>query len=198
MKALRNSYLLMRHGESQANVAGLIVSTPEQGCDNYGLSPEGRRQITRSLDQYQGPVVSKVLCSDFLRTRQTAAQVCEYWSMADPQREVRLRERHFGDLESEGDSLYARVWEQDQQQHPSDWQVETPEAVQARARELIMDLEQQYHQEVILLVSHGDLLQILRTAFSGCEAYEHRSLSHHQTAQILPLASAGDTIPRHW
>ena len=40
----RNRYLLMRHGHSQANAQGTIISSPERGLLAYGLSPQGEQQ----------------------------------------------------------------------------------------------------------------------------------------------------------
>jgi hypothetical protein len=40
-----NAFFGIRHGESEANVAGLIVSAPEVGTQKYGLTERGRRQV---------------------------------------------------------------------------------------------------------------------------------------------------------
>jgi broad specificity phosphatase PhoE len=42
---------------------------------------------------------------------------------------------------------------------------------------------------VILLISHGDMLQILRTLVTGISPHKHRSLTHHETAEIKYLVS---------
>ena len=54
-----------------------------------------------------------------------------------------------------------------------------------RGLNVIQQLEQEYNNKTLLLVSHGDMLQILRTAFEGVAASLHRKLAHHQTAQII-------------
>jgi hypothetical protein len=56
--------------------------------------------------------------------------------------------------------------------------------------ELIVGLEQRFVDTILLLVSHGDALQILQTAFAGRDASEHRQLQHLQTAEIRPLLLA--------
>ncbi len=52
-------------------------------------------------------------------------------------------------------------------------QTESPNQVMAGVTELIIDLEQRYSGSCLLLVSHGDALQILQTAFARRDACEH-------------------------
>ncbi len=47
--------------------------------------------------------------------------------------------------------------------------------------------EQVAKNETILLVSHGDILQILQTAFAGIRSGLHRTLPHLETAQLKRL-----------
>ncbi len=49
LSRLNNQYFALRHGESTANQKELIVSSPENGIQNYGLSGTGRKQITDSI-----------------------------------------------------------------------------------------------------------------------------------------------------
>jgi len=72
----RNNYYLLRHGQSEANVAGLIVSG-EEGLTRYGLTAQGRKQATAAAQQLQSLLAERstavhVFSSDFLRAFQTA------------------------------------------------------------------------------------------------------------------------------
>ena len=71
----RNRYLLMRHGHSQANAQGTIISSPERGLLAYGLSPQGEQQLADTVARWHWPVPTQVVHSDFLRTTHTAARV---------------------------------------------------------------------------------------------------------------------------
>ncbi|WP_231613838.1 histidine phosphatase family protein, partial [Halomonas sp. BC04] len=105
----RNRYLLMRHGHSQANARGLIISTPERGLTAFGLSPQGVSQLDALLADWHWPTPTRILHSDFLRTTETAARVASHFALP-LQREPRLRERHFGDLEGLADDRYPHIW----------------------------------------------------------------------------------------
>jgi probable phosphoglycerate mutase len=97
--ALRNSYLLMRHGESEANEKGIIVSDPKNGCDRFGLTSHGRSQVLAFVQKLCGKPITKIVCSDFLRTLQTAKIVTEILNLPQAELEKGLRERFFGSKE---------------------------------------------------------------------------------------------------
>jgi broad specificity phosphatase PhoE len=60
-------------------------------------------------------------------------------------------------------------------------------AVLERMAALVARLEEQYAGAAILLVSHGDPLQILLAGLSGLGPARHRELPPLETAEIRPL-----------
>ncbi|MFT7492154.1 MAG: broad specificity phosphatase PhoE [Pseudohongiellaceae bacterium] len=202
MRKFNNHYLIMRHGESEANVAGLIVSDPATGCTNFGLTEKGRQQVVASISDYQrqnSPVtegavhpISKVISSDFLRTTETANLSTQTLVITAPQVETGLRERFFGDWEGKSDSHYPKIWSTDNDLATQAAQcIESVDEVRQRGLRVIEKLDAQFSGEVILLVSHGDMLQILLTAFVGIPAQQHRTLPHHAQADIKLLVARG-------
>ena len=65
--------------------------------------------------------------------------------------------------------------------------VEPAAAVLDRSTAFIVDLERRYSGRDILLVSHGDTLQILRAGFLRMNPSQHRSLPELETAEIRQL-----------
>ena len=187
--SFNNSYLLMRHGESEANVSGVIVSDPAIGCERFGLTEHGLQQISASVNRFTGKPITQIVCSDFLRTMQTAQLVAEILHLPQPQQEIGLRERFFGNWEGMSADHYEKIWQRDEMGQEIDDGVEQPQAVLQRGVDVISKLETQYQDQVILLISHGDMLQILRTLVTGILPHKHRSLTHHQTAEIKYLVS---------
>ncbi len=193
MAVFKNSYLIMRHGESGANVEGVIVSAPAIGCERFGLTQQGSEQVITSGLAYTGEAITRIICSDFLRTRQTAELIAESLNLPSPQHDTGLRERFFGAWEGQSAEHYQGIWQRDQiTEQCADDGVEGTVAVLQRGIKVLERLEQQYQNQVILLVSHGDILQILRTLFVGKPPQQHRSLPHHETAEIRWLVSQGD------
>ncbi|MBT2786566.1 MULTISPECIES: histidine phosphatase family protein [unclassified Halomonas] len=182
----RNRYLLIRHGHSQANQQGVIVSSPERGLADFGLSELGEQQLAQRVADWQWPTPTLVVHSDFLRTTQTAAHIATAFGLT-PSVETRLRERHFGEFEGQSDDRYASIWaldaeDADHQHHG----VEAVSSVAGRMQAVIAEWEQKASGETIVLVSHGDPLQILLTSLAGKALTTHR--------EQTPLAPASITL----
>ena len=60
--------------------------------------------------------------------------------------------------------------------------MESANEVQARFWKVVMDTEKEFHDRLILLVGHGDTLQIGQTAFFDMPSSVHR--------RIMPLLPA--------
>ena len=192
---LNNRYFAMRHGHSMANQQGIIVSHPDNGRNNYGLSELGREQVKASLRQDDHLDASTmVVTSDFKRARETAGIVFEMLACsASLCEEPRLRERDFGELELGADDCYNEVWQQDAVNPDSRVRgVESVNQLMARVSSVVADYENQYSGATILFVSHGDALQILQTAFARLDASTHRQLEHLHTAEIRQLQMIGN------
>lgn len=190
---LANRYHAMRHGQSKANEAGVIVSRIETDRDgDWGLSELGRRQARETAERCGLPADTVICSSDFARARQTAEIVRERLSVPEVTLSEELRERCFGDLEGTPASNYARVWQADNAGAgaQSGSGIESADAVLDRATALVADLERRYAGRDVLLVSHGDTLQILQAGFQRMAASAHRRLPHLDTAQIRELRLA--------
>jgi broad specificity phosphatase PhoE len=188
-KVLANRYFLLRHGRSEANAQGLIIADPRIGATGFGLTAEGRAQVGASiaacgdLDR-----TTLILCSQFLRARQSAELAQELLGCAAPIVDVRLRERGFGIFEGGSDSNYPTVWSHDAPGTTHAVQdVEPVDVVRERVVALVDELERTHHGRHILLVGHGDPLQILWTWFANLPASAHRRLGPIAPGQLIAL-----------
>lgn len=188
---LKNTYFAMRHGKSEANERGLIVSNPERGARAFGLCEKGRVQVQDSVGRLRGDAFSAlcVMSSDFLRARQTAELVHAGLGLREPiVSSALLRERFFGAFDGGADTFYDTVWAQDAL-NPShtDNGVESALNVVARGVGAVQEAERRWAGRQVLLVAHGDVLQLLQSAFEGRSAADHRSLVPLGVAEIRPL-----------
>ncbi len=114
--------------------------------------------------------------------------------------EKRLRERYFGQFNGESDSHYQDVWDEDCiNPNHTKYGVESVNSVVKRTTELILDIEKSKKSKncnlnvngngrcKVILVAHGDVLQILQTAFLNVDGSIHRSLDHLETASVREL-----------
>jgi probable phosphoglycerate mutase len=190
-KRLQNRYFAFRHGKSEANILGLIVSNPKIGIKAYGLSETGKKQVLKSLKKYKSLLGGKtlIITSDFKRARETALLAQKFLKTTSPQVAKQLRERYFGDFDQTPHSNYRKFWSMDNRGE-NKWQIESLDSVVNRTSKLITILEKKYKNKTILLVAHGDPLQILQTAFLKIPAKKHRSLGKLETGEIRELKLA--------
>ena len=180
----------MRHGDSMANQQGIVISDPTTGTINFGLSELGKTQVSQSLKATKTiPTDCIIISSDFTRARQTADITKQYFMQTRTiQFDIRLRERFFGDYEGGDNSAYEKVWLLDKDNADDDTaRVESANAVTDRSTQLILDLEKESRHKNYLLISHGDTLQLLQTAFLKAPAKTHRTIKHLNTAEIREL-----------
>ena len=81
------------------------------------------------------------------------------------------------------------AWEHDKKNPSHKHQgVESPNKVLKRTLALINQLETKHKNKKVLLVSHGDVLQILHTHFSNKPVSQHRQIPHLETAEVREIA----------
>mmetsp|Transcript_11034 Transcript_11034/g.17705 ORF Transcript_11034/g.17705 Transcript_11034/m.17705 type:complete len:285 (+) Transcript_11034:166-1020(+) len=210
---LRNEYFALRHGQSLANVAGIIASDPSVACSKYGLSDLGKEQAALAgnqlVRQYQNKAnktsstLSRqgvaIVTSDLLRAKETAQSVADAVLAAglplfndDVVIDARLRERGFGKWDGGSDEHYGDVWKVDAVDPSHTIQgVESVLSVTDRATKCVIEWDMKLDNHWIVCVAHGDVLQILQTAFSKMDPSQHRSLDHLETATLRPLILGG-------
>ena len=98
--------ILVRHGQSEANAAGLLV-----GRTDSALTALGRRQAERIGEAlvagHTGQPV-RIITSPLSRARHTAAIVAAAYGGAEPEVEERLIELDYGGLEGQRPAELAR------------------------------------------------------------------------------------------
>lgn len=193
-KKLKNRYFALRHGESVPNVLEIVLSHPEHGTnEKFTLTKNGEKQVIDSAEKAKSDDLlddkTIIYSSPFSRTKKTAEIVKEILGVKEEIHfDKRLRERWFGDFERTHSSNYRKVWDVDAgNPNHKNFNVESTQEVQDRTISLINDLEKKYTNKKILLVSHGDALQILQTGFLDKSPSQHRNSNHLNTAEIREL-----------
>ncbi|KAJ1620030.1 histidine phosphatase superfamily [Pavlovales sp. CCMP2436] len=229
--APRHDYYMLRHGESLANVAGVISSNPSVATVEHGLSEAGRAQAGLAAEQFCALARERrvaIFSSDFLRARETAAIVAARLVTDEGNTRVhtggvileeRLRERCFGDFDGRGVEHYARVWEEDRADGThTHFGCESVASVAERTSGLLAHIEESLpalpagignggiengnanaengdgngdtsgnEPWLVLLVAHGDVLQILQTVALTLEPKLHRTIAHLGTAELRKI-----------
>lgn len=184
MTEFRNRYFLMRHGQSKANAAKLIVSSlAADASGDYGLTALGREQAAASAARSGLPESTAIYSSPLARALQTAEIVRDRLSAPEITVTGALRERDFGAWEGTSTANYEKVWADDLAGR-TEHGVEPVTAVLDRTTALVATLEKEHSGRDILLAAHGDILQILQAGFLGLDPKDHRAVDHLKTAEI--------------
>jgi broad specificity phosphatase PhoE len=194
---LNNRYFALRHGQSEANTQGIIISDPETGIGGYGLTERGEREVRSSvMAAVRGSIRGclsgncTIFSSDFKRTSETAAIAQELLRAKRLEYAPALRERFFGSFEGKDATNYQVVWGHDAKwphQPDPDRRIESTDAVLDRVTGLVYDLERTFAREHILFVSHGDPIHILQTAFDNVPLAQHSVNKPFETAELREL-----------
>ncbi|CAK9315469.1 unnamed protein product [Citrullus colocynthis] len=187
---LRNRYWILRHGKSIPNEKGLIVSSIENGIlPEYQLAPEGVGQAHLAGEQFLKELKEnsislenvRICYSPFSRTIHTAKVASSVLNLPfeGPQCKMmeNLRERYFGpSLELLSHNKYAEIWaldEEDPFKRPEGG--ESVADVASRFAKAILQIESLFQGCAILVVSHGDPLQIFQTVVGSVVKQEDES-----------------------
>lgn len=182
-----NTYTLMRHGESEANVLGISNSRDR---DRYPLTEKGREEVEARAREFARSGVDVIVASDFIRTKETAHIIAR--AVGIPLNKIvyhdQLREFDVGP-EREG-----KRWKETEEHvrrgktYPD---METPADVKRRAFSALYDIDVRYEGKRILIISHGALLNMLYAGVEVSASLEkvfHDSRRHFQkTAEVQSI-----------
>jgi probable phosphoglycerate mutase len=97
--------------------------------------------------------------------------------------DARLRERFFGEWDGACYLHYSDTWKKDAVDPDQEMGgAESANAVRRRMVAVVHDLEAEFTGRDIVLVSHGDPLRMLQTAFDGVETALNRTIPYFETA----------------
>lgn len=191
---MSNRYVLLRHGQSEANAAGIIASRPENADRAYGLTPAGREQVQASIQDGRArgllPGPCRVVTSPLLRAVESARVAAELLGEG-VHLDRRLAERDFGTLELTSDERYREVWLLDARDPTqSSLGVESIASVAGRAGSLVRELEASLEDHTVVLCTHGDVASALYCTSLGLSLARHREVGALGNAELRVLGRA--------
>ncbi|CAK9177912.1 unnamed protein product [Ilex paraguariensis] len=207
---LGNRYWVLRHGKSIPNERGLIVSSMENGMlDDYKLASEGVNQAQLAGELFQKELKDRnillenvrICYSPFSRTSHTAKVVASVLNLPfdGPQCKVikDLRERFFGpSFELMSHDKYSEIWALDEKDPFT--QPEGGESVAdvvSRLTSALVTIESEFQGCAILVVSHGDPLQILQTILNAAKT--HTGAGNNDLASRIQAVKVPSVLSQH-
>tara|TARA_B100002051_G_scaffold275654_1_gene320430 strand:- start:1575 stop:5087 length:3513 start_codon:yes stop_codon:yes gene_type:complete len=172
VKTSGNQYVLMRHGESESNIKG-IISCNKANVD--GLTDKGKEQATTSAAKLED--IDVIIHSGFQRTKETAEIVAARFPGVELIEDDRIRELDLSD------DFEGQTWKEYNASFGT-WEEKFKKElvgsenrldVQKRMGEFLYDLDKRYADKKILIVSHAGPLFALECAIDGLNIEQSKS-----------------------
>lgn len=165
-----NTYFVMRHGETQHNIMG-VVSTAKNSGDH--LTENGIEGVKKSAQNLLDKNIDVIICSPFVRTKETAHIVAEIIGIKEDNiiYDDRLHELSVPMYEG-------RTWAEYHENFPKNTEnfYSAPEGnesyadAKCRVMSLLSEVENQYKDKKILFITHGGPAWLMVAGTRGATA----------------------------
>ena len=162
----RNRYIIMRHGESEHNVLGILSS---KAANPHHLTEAGRMVVEATADLLDKESIDVIFTSPFVRTRETADIVVERRAFkGEVVVDDRLGEFNFGDYDGRQVEEYHRYFdslhEKLTKRMPNG---ENLYDVRKRVGDFLYDIDSRYEGKHILIITHDSPATVLEVIAEG-------------------------------
>ncbi len=153
----KNKYFVMRHGEALYNVHGQEKYDSSNRAENH-LTKDGVSQVKVSAEKLKDKNIDIIICSPFVRTKETAEIVCDIVNL-DKTKIVyddRLREHGLGELDGKSfDDVHKIIFTKlGNNLNCKEHGIESWNEMSDRARSLMLETENKYEGKNILVITH--------------------------------------------
>ncbi len=181
----RNIFLFSRHGEAHHNIQGISSSYPETFVNNLTAKGVERAEGMAQVIAEQGGV-DMIFSSDLLRTKQTAETVARILNVP-VELDARLREYNVGIYNGRPIGEFDKnvTPEERWDYHPEGG--ESRREIQARMADFIQDVNKRFAGKKILVISHGDPLDLLMKYFGSELPYPKYATPFELDVSIVDL-----------
>lgn len=149
-----NKYFVMRHGQTQHNVEG-VLSFKDPNAS--ALTLEGKEQVARAAETLKKENITRVYVSPYRRTKETAEIVLDRLGLPHDIviEDERLHEFNPGSFDGKSKSELL-AWEQSlASYHDPAPNGESYAEAKRRFGQFLYDIEKRHSNEIILVVGHG-------------------------------------------
>lgn len=191
-----NKYFVMRHGQAENNALHLYSSDQSK---NH-LTTKGKTEVIKTAQKLRNKKITKIFCSPFLRTRETADIVADQIGFSKKQiiYDNRIRELEFGDFSGRPEIEY---WDYIKNKE-LEFTAKIPggesyQEAKNRLGEFLYEIDKENKNEVILIISHGLAVEIIPSVIEGAnkkQSFEifnaqmhSKTASLHKEHQFIPL-----------
>jgi len=183
-----NKYFVMRHGQAEYNVKGLLNCDPKT---ENSLTEEGKEAVTKSAQAIKNQKFTKIFCSQLPRAIQTAEIVKDILNLdVEIVLDERLNETKFGKFEGGKREDYRATFHDVNRFNDAPEGGETLNDMRIRMGGFLYEIEEKYSNENILIVSHGDPTWMMISSAYGYDSVKTLSTvdtGYLKTGEIFEL-----------
>ncbi len=189
-----NKYFVMRHGEAENNVLNIYSSNLKK----HHLTEQGRKEVVEAADGIKSKKITKILCSPFLRTKETAEIIAE--KIDFPKDKIiyddRIRELEFGDFSGKlgkeyCDYMKSKGWEFDVKIPGG----ESFQNAKNRFGEFLYEIDKKYKNETVLIISHGFAIEVAPAVVEGADKKRSLEIFHSKAQHKTATLHKEDFVP---
>ncbi|MCX6751518.1 MAG: class I tRNA ligase family protein [Candidatus Nomurabacteria bacterium] len=167
-----NKYFVMRHGEAESNLEKSIIRCSVKDEDH--LTKNGRKQVLDSIEYLKNKNIDVIISSDFMRTKETAEIIKERINFKrDIVFDKRVREFNVGIFDGKTWDEYISFASHKYNYTFTAQEGESWKQMRERMTDQMYDLEKNYKNKNILIVSHAGPLRAL---FAGLESNDKQEI----------------------
>lgn len=190
-----NKYFVVRHGEADSNVREVVDSS---GDENNKITENGIQEIKNSAKKLKDEKFDVIFCSSARRTKETAHLIAEVVGF-DKNKIIfdeRLEEYQVGDLDGKNIIEYKKYVEENIKSVHDYFTSSLPNgesrlSVHKRMGDFIYEIEKEYSNKKILIISHGDPIMALFLTAKGYNSEkikeEENNFDYFKTGEIREL-----------
>lgn len=169
-----NKYFAMRHGQAESNVKRVLTTNINT---KDPLTEEGKDQVKVASQELKDKNIDLIFVSPFQRTQETM-QIVRTELGLDPEQVItdeRLKEINVGHLDGEPYETHHMHTDEASEFESRAGDGESLNDVRKRLGDVLYEIENNYQDKNILILSHGTPLWMLLTVSEGAD--EHTSLN---------------------
>ncbi len=166
----RNRYLIMRHGQAESNVSGVVSGLPE---NSHSLTEQGKVEVKEAAIKLKTEKIDLIFVSPLVRTKQTADLVAKELGLAADQVVIdkRLQEVQTGVFNlrpiAEYRDYFPNTLEKFTKPAPGG---ETLLEMKNRLMNFLVEIDKKYHDKNVLIVTHEYAAWLLAAGAKGLSA----------------------------
>ncbi|MFA7252734.1 MAG: class I tRNA ligase family protein [Candidatus Paceibacterota bacterium] len=165
----RNNLFVVRHGEADNNVLGVISSDPKRP---HHLTEVGKKQVAETAEKLKDKKIDLIYVSPFVRTQESAKIIADILDLSSDKiiTDDRLHEVYGGELDGKSDAEYQRFFESRMEKFDK-----TPVGgenytqIKNRMTEFVYDLDAKHLGKNILIVGHNTPIWLMFAGVLGLE-----------------------------